>query len=64
MTKFSIEAATEMSLADEGRDSLGQTPPPPSLPDEADEESEMRRWTAEAFTPTRATKVRKPLFGS
>ena len=62
MKTFSIEAATEMPLADDGSDSLNPTLPPPSSPNEADEESEMRRWTADAFA--RATPPRRPLFGS
>ena len=34
----------------------------PSGPDFADEETEMRRWTEEAFAPAPATPGRAPLF--
>jgi hypothetical protein len=62
MKTFSIEAASEMPLADDGGYGVNPTLPPLSPPDEADDESEMRRWTADAFA--RATPTRRPLFGS
>jgi hypothetical protein len=61
MTNRSSESPPAAAPVEE--DGFDDAPPAsPWEPDFADEETEMRRWTEEAFAPAPATPGRRPLF--
>lgn len=64
MTTSSGDSASDIPPLEEAGDSFCPATPSTSELDVEDDEAEMRRWTAEAFTPARTTPGRRPLFRS